>query len=205
MRRAQAGCAAMFLMCGRLAAQTCLAVSPPTYSSDGTVSFELLCAGASARRRSSGDCGPGVGVSRISIDDGPVLQAAGKASFCAMENGEYHCIIAGANLNPISNGTIAKLTAVLAPGSTTGQIQLARPMAVAADGLLIPAFARMESSTRRQSVPRLQDATGAAERGAVMPVRWEGTKLMVRRMGARPLAILALGWVAAGSMAAQGG
>jgi len=81
---------------------------------------------------------PSASVSLLTADDGPALISAGKTAVCSGDAAAYKCLTVGANTGTIHNGVIARLTAVLAPGSTKAPIQIESPLGASAAGFLIP-------------------------------------------------------------------
>lgn len=119
-------------------AQNCLMLSSARAQPDGTASLDL-----SLNLSSSGPPPAAVqwtfrysslAIRSITVDDGPVVLSAGKATFCAGDAATYKCLIAGANSNTIANGVIATVTAVLTPGAQTATIQVREALGVSIGG-----------------------------------------------------------------------
>ena len=90
---------------------------------------------------------PSSNTTSLSVDDGPVLSAAGKTAICAGDRTAYKCLTLGANTKTISNGIMAKVTAVLAPGASGPAISIHNPVAVAPNGHPIPIVSIVAASS----------------------------------------------------------
>lgn len=144
-----------------LRAQTCLVLVPPTYNPDGTAWLELSLYSFHRTPPAAVQWTFQYSTSNISsltVDDGPALTAAGKTAFCAGDGAEYKCLAVGLNANTIANGVIAKVTAVLAPGSTTATIQITNPLGASADGNAVPMFSRVLSIAGAEASPDCRQA-----------------------------------------------
>jgi hypothetical protein len=137
------------LWTGGLAAQSCLVLSPATVSSGGVALLNLSL-------YSSPEAAPAAiqwtfqyassNIRSLTVDDGPVLTAAGKTAMCSGNADSYNCLAVGFNSNAIAGGVIAQVTAVLAPGATTAAISIARSLASSAAGNLIPISPKIPSA-----------------------------------------------------------
>jgi hypothetical protein len=140
----------MLLMTSGLAAQTCLVLSPATTSPDGAQSMNLSL-------YSSPGTPPAAvqwtfeyassNIRSLTVDDGPMLTAAGKMTMCAGSAAAYKCLAVGVNTNTIPSGVIAKVTAVLAPGASAAAISISNFLAASAAGNLIPSSTKIVSAT----------------------------------------------------------
>ncbi len=144
VRKARYGLSLVLWTSG-LHAQACLVLSPPSTTAEGTVLWDLSL-------YSTGEAPAGVqwtlqsaGITSLTVEDGPVLASAGKATFCSNTTASNTCLAAGANAKTIGNGVIAKLTAVLAPGATAlgATMLIQNPLGVSATGYLIPVSAKI--------------------------------------------------------------
>jgi hypothetical protein len=140
----------ILLSAGGLTAQTCLVLSPATISSDGVASMNLSL-------YSSPGTAPSAlqwtlqylpsNIQSLSVDDGPMLTAAGKTAMCTGNAAAYNCLAVGLNATTIASGIIAKVTAWLAPGTGTPAISIAFSLAASAAGNVIPISARVVGVT----------------------------------------------------------
>lgn len=131
-----------------LTAQTCLVLSPATINSDGTASLNLSL-------YSSHRTPPAAvqwtfqysrsNISSLTVDDGPTLTLAGKTAICAGDSAAYNCVAVGLSETTIANGVMAKVIAVLAPGSGTATVGITNPLGASAAGNAIPIFSRVLS------------------------------------------------------------
>lgn len=134
-----------------LDAQTCLVLSPTTVSTNGTALLDLSLYSARGKE-------PAVvqwtfqyqssSIQTLTVDDGPVLTAAGKTAMCSGGASSYSCLAVGTNTNAIGNGIIARLIAVLVPGATTADILIKSPQAASSSGYLIPVLSEIAPSSR---------------------------------------------------------
>jgi hypothetical protein len=133
-----------------LNAQTCLVLSPAAIHDDGTASLNLSLYTVRGRLPAALQWTfelPPSSISSLTIDDGPVLTAAGKTAICAENSGTYDCLAVGANRNSIENGIIARLTAVLLPGATSATLLIRNAIGVSVGGYLIPISSTFLSAT----------------------------------------------------------
>jgi len=150
VRRAQKACRWLpaILWISGLSAQTCLVLSPSTLHQKNNGLFDLSLYAPNGKAPSAVQWTfqyPASSISSFNVDDGPVLNAAGKTAICAGDAAAYNCLVVGLNTKPIANGVIAKVAAVFAPGAGPAVLQLTNPRASSADGSLIPIVARIQS------------------------------------------------------------
>jgi len=129
-----------------LNAQTCLVLSPVVIAADGTASMDLSLYSSSGEPPAAVQWTfryPASSISRLTVDDGPVLTSAGKTAICAGDAAAYNCLAVGGNAKAIANGVIAKVIAVLAPGVNTAAIQISNTLASSAAGYSIPISSRI--------------------------------------------------------------
>lgn len=131
---------AVVLWSSGLSGQTCLVLSPPTVTS-GTASWNLSLDSAPGTepaavqwtfQYSNSD------IKDLTVDEGPVLTSAGKTVMCAGDAAAYTCLTVGANTKTIANGTIARLTGVLASSIATATILIKSSLGASTDGYVIP-------------------------------------------------------------------
>jgi hypothetical protein len=123
-----------------LSGQTCLALSRPAFTPDHTAVIEValysrIGAAPAAVQWVLQDTASSI--TSFTVADGPQSIAAGKTTTCA-GNPAYRCLTAGFNANPIGNGVIARITAVLSSDTIRPAARLADPMAASAEGYFIP-------------------------------------------------------------------
>jgi hypothetical protein len=133
-----------------LTAQTCLVLSPAPGASTGTALLKLSL-------YSSPGTPPAAiqwtfqyassNIHSLTVDDGPMLTAAGKMAMCAGNAAAYNCLAVGVNKNTIPSGVIAMVTAVLAPGASTAAISITNALAASAAGDVIPISPKIVSVT----------------------------------------------------------
>jgi hypothetical protein len=132
-----------------LTAQSCLVLSPATASPSGVALLNLSLYSspgtAPAAVQWTFQYAPS-NIRSLTVDDGPVLTAAGKTTMCSGNWDAYNCLVVGFNSNVIASGVIAKVTAVLAPSATTAVISIARSLASSAAGNLIPISPKITSA-----------------------------------------------------------
>ena len=133
-----------------LNAQTCLVLSPATIAADGTASMDLSLYSSSVEPPAAIQWTfryPASSISSLTVDDGPMLTSAEKTAICAGDAAAYKCLAVGANAKTITNGVIAKVTAVLAPGASTATIQITNTLGASAAGYVIPISSRIKPAT----------------------------------------------------------
>ena len=81
---------------------------------------------------------PSASIKRLGVEDGAALTAAGKTAICAADAATYKCLTVGSAGKVIDEGSIAKVTAVLAPGATTTAIVIENALGTSLTGHLIP-------------------------------------------------------------------
>lgn len=124
-----------------LCAQTCLSLSPPVITAEGTAEFDLSLYSPRGTAPAAVQWTFQYEASRISgltVTEGPALQASLKTVICDGDVTPHNCLAAGLNKRIIIDGVIAKVTAVLAPGATTAAMQITRLSAASAEGISIP-------------------------------------------------------------------
>jgi hypothetical protein len=125
-----------------LCAQTCMSLSPPVITADGTAKFDLSLYSPRGTAPSAVQWSfqyEASSISSLTVTDGPALQATMKTVMCDGDAAPHNCLAAGLNKKIIVDGVIAKVTAVLAPGAATAAIQITGLRAVSAEGIEIPA------------------------------------------------------------------
>jgi len=146
----------IFFCIGGLQAQTCLVLAPAAATSGDTVSLHLYLYSASSAPPAALQWTlqyPASSITRITVDDGPALDAAAKTTFCAADTTGYKCLAAAANLNTIGNGIVAKITAVLAAGITSATLHLTDTLGASPDGQAIPILSRDAAFNRTATDP----------------------------------------------------
>jgi hypothetical protein len=131
----------MIVWVSGLSAQTCLVLSPATINSDATASWSLSLYSAPGAEPAAIQWifqYPPASVSRLTLDDGAALTAAGKTTICAGDASAHNCLAVGANTKTIGNGVIAKVTAVLTPGTTSASILVKNVLGASPAGHPIP-------------------------------------------------------------------
>src|SRR5580704_11564749 len=96
-RKALCGLPILLLTSG-LTAQTCLVLSPATISSDGTASMNLSLYSAPGTPPAAVQWTfqyPSSNIRSLTVDDGPMLTAAGKITMCAGDAAAYKCLAVG--------------------------------------------------------------------------------------------------------------
>lgn len=122
-------------------AQSCLVLSPPIFSTDGTASMELSLISAQGK-------GPAAvqwtfqlqssSTQNLTVDDGATLISSGKTAMCHRNADVFNCLAVGANSNTIGNGVIAKLTVLLVPGTTAAPIAIGSSLGASVEGYFVP-------------------------------------------------------------------
>ncbi len=138
------------LCCSGLYAQTCLVLSPAAVSADGTAVFDLALHSPRGKALAAIQWTfqyTASNVGSLAVEDGPALKTSLKTAICAGNTGVYNCVAAGLNRRVIVNGVIARVTAVLAPGSTTAALQITNSNAASAGGSPIPVVASVQPLT----------------------------------------------------------
>lgn len=132
-----------------LCAQTCLTLSPPAITADGTVEFNLSLYSPRGKAPAAIQWTfqyAAASISSLTVNDGPALNTSLKTAICAGDAGVYNCVAAGLNRRTIVNGIIARVTAVLASGASTAAIQITNPNAASSSGSPVPVVARIQPS-----------------------------------------------------------
>ena len=133
-----------------LCAQTCLVLSPAAVSADGTAVFDLALHSPRGKAPAAIQwtfAYTASNVSSLAVEDGTALKTSLKTAICAGAAGVYNCVAAGLNRRAIVNGIIARVTAVLAPGSTTAVIQITNSNAASPGGSPIPVAVSVQPPT----------------------------------------------------------
>lgn len=122
-------------------AQSCLVLSAPTFSADGSASMELSLVSAQGR-------GPAAvqwtfqfqssGIQSLTVDDGAALSSSGKTALCHRTANALTCLAVGANSNMIGNGVIARLAVTTVPGATAAPISLSSSLGASVEGYFVP-------------------------------------------------------------------
>lgn len=123
-----------------LCAQTCLVLSPPTVSTDGTAEFDLSLYAPRGKAPAAIQWTFQYAASDISsliVKDGPALNTSMKTAICAGGTGVFNCVAAGLNRRAIVNGVIARVTVVLGSGASTAAIQITNAVAASPSGYAI--------------------------------------------------------------------
>lgn len=123
-----------------LNAQSCLVLAPPSFGGDGTASLALSIYSPQGKGPSAVQWSlqySSSSVLSLTVTDGPALTAVSKTAMCAGDGAAYNCMAAGLNATRIANGVIAKLTAVLVPGSLAVPITLSATQGASPEGYLI--------------------------------------------------------------------
>lgn len=81
---------------------------------------------------------PSSGILSLKVEGSQAMADAGKSVICAENPAGYICMAVGNNANPILDGVIARVTAVLAPDFTTSVLSLLDPFAASPDGYFVP-------------------------------------------------------------------
>ena len=139
-----------------LCAQTCLVLSPPAMTADGTAKFDLLLYSPRGKAPAAIQWTfqyAASSISSLTVNDGPALSTSLKTTICAGDTGVYNCVAAGLNRRAIVNGIIARVTAVLASGASTAAIQITSPNAASGSGSPIPVVARTQPSDGADTFP----------------------------------------------------
>jgi hypothetical protein len=140
-------CFPMFLLLSRLDAQTCLGLSPAKIA--GGIAIQDLSLYSSPGESPAAIQWtfqyPTSSIKSLNVEDGPALAQAGKTAICAGDGGSYTCLAVGANDNSISNGVVARVTAVLSPNAASATILIGNPLAVSAAGRPILISSRIPS------------------------------------------------------------
>jgi hypothetical protein len=129
-----------------LNAQACLSLSTAAAPSGSTASLELSLDSPADQRPAALQWTFRYTLSAIrsfTVDDGPVVTAAGKTVMCTPNAAGYMCIAVGAaNTTTIANGVVARITAVLSPEAGNAGIDLVNLLAASPEGYFIPLVAR---------------------------------------------------------------
>lgn len=137
------------LLTGRVNAQTCMVLSPPTIAANGTASLDLSLYSERGGEPAAVQWTlqyPLSNIKNLKVDDGPALTSAGKTAMCTGDAAAYTCMMVGANTKTIANGIVAKLTAVLIPGATTATILIKSARGVSTAGYPIPVMTKLISN-----------------------------------------------------------
>jgi hypothetical protein len=102
-------------------------------------------------------------ISSVAVEDGPALKPAGKIVLCAGRPGISKCLVTGTNNKTIENGIIARLSIVVAPGSSKGGVQIKNSLAVSAAGREIPVSARIMPASGAHSPSDCREAAAPAQ------------------------------------------
>lgn len=133
-----------------LCAQTCLLLSPATITADGTAEFDLSLYSPRGTAPAAVQWSfqyEASSIGSLTVKDGPALNTSLKTTICDGAASAYNCLATGLNRRTITNGVIAKVAAVLAPGATAAVIQITNPNAASASGSPISVVARVQPPT----------------------------------------------------------
>jgi hypothetical protein len=122
-------------------AQPCLMLSRPVVTADGLAQIDLRLSSTSNAAASTIQWTlqfSSANIATLTIQDGSALVAAGKTAICRQDAASSQCLAVGANANPIANGIIARITAVLAPGIAIPSLQVTNPLAASPEGYPLP-------------------------------------------------------------------
>ncbi len=128
-----------------LNAQACLSLSTAAAPSGGVASLELSFDSPAHQRPAALQWTfryPSSAVRSLTVDDGPVVTAAGKTVMCAPTPAGYTCLAVGANRGAIANGVVARIAVVLSPDAANAAIELVNPVAASPEGYLVPLTVR---------------------------------------------------------------
>ena len=153
---------------GLNAQTTSLTLSSATVTPDGTASLDLSLDSSSGVppaaiqwtfQYSSSS------ISSIAVDDGPMSTSAGKTVFCAGDANGYTCLAVGLNAETIADGVVAKVTVVLAPGTSAATILVTGASGASPGGDPIPISAASGTITSAKVSPYRKAAFTAGMRG----------------------------------------
>jgi hypothetical protein len=117
---------------------------------------------------------PAASVSSFVVTTGAGLSSASKTLSCASTAAGYICLATGINTFLISDGPIAKVSALLAPGVSSVTVGVSNPIAVSLDGSVISASATgntaMAADTTAPSVP--SNVVSVPTSSTVISVSW---------------------------------
>jgi hypothetical protein len=133
-----------------------MVLSSPTIAANGTASLDLSLYSARGTEPAAVQWTfqySSSSIQTLTVDDGPALTSVGKTAMCSGDAAAYNCLAVGTNTKPISNGIIAKLTAVLAPGATAATIAIKSPLAASAAGYLIPVKSKVLPGSGADDLP----------------------------------------------------
>ena len=146
-----------------LNAQTCIVLSAPTVSPDGTASLDLSLYSVRGNEPAALQWTfqySSTNIQTLTVNDGPALTPAGKTTICRGDAPSLTCLAVGNNTKTIASGIVAKVTAVLAPGGTAAPIQITSALAVSSSGYQIPLMAKVlasrDATVPSDCVPQLQ-------------------------------------------------
>lgn len=161
---------AFLCLAGGLKAESCLVLSPATMTTQGTALWDLSLQSPPGAEPAAVQWSfqyTSATISSLTVDDGPMLAPAGKTTFCAGDASAYTCLAVGTAAKTIGNGVIAKVTAVLTPGTTNPTILITNSLGSSLDGNLIRISSGGQLATNRNVVSacRRQPSTSSAGGG----------------------------------------
>jgi hypothetical protein len=145
----------VILCTGTLGAQTCLVLSSATIKSDATAFLDLALYSVTGAKPAAIQWTfqySSASVRGLAVDAGPALESVGKTTICAGDATVYNCLTTGTAKKTITDGIIAKVTAILAPGATKPAILVKNALGTSSTGNLIPIFSRTEPPDPHTSV-----------------------------------------------------
>jgi hypothetical protein len=156
------------LFTSTLGAQTCLVLSSVTIKSDATASLDLALYSVAGARPAAIQWAfqySSASVQRLVVDTGPALASVGKNAICAGDATAYNCLTTGTAKQGITDGIIAKVSAILAPGATQPAILIKSALGTSPTGHLIPVFSRIkppdpDTSVSSDCTPKEKDRPG---------------------------------------------
>jgi hypothetical protein len=77
---------------------------------------------------------PSSTIASLTVEDGPAAAAVQKTVVCVTNPRGCVCLVLGLNAEPIPDGTLAWVSAKLAPGAAGGNIQVANALAASGGG-----------------------------------------------------------------------
>jgi len=138
-------------------AQTCMLLSRPVLTPDGTMTFDLSLRSASGARASTLQWTFQYSIANIAalrVDDGPALAPSGKSTFCAGNPGSLDCVAGGFNRNIISDGIVAKVTATLGPGFDSANLIFSSALGASPEGFFISVMAKSNADAHSNCAPQ---------------------------------------------------
>ena len=120
------------------AAQTAeLSLSPGALRADGSVTMTLSLGSTSGASPAAVQWSleyPSSTIVSLTVEDGPTAAAAQKTVMCVTNSRGCVCLVLGLNAEPIPDGTLAWVSAKLAPGAAGANIQVTNALAASGGG-----------------------------------------------------------------------